>query len=107
MDALAGLERTSRRVTMAAKKAKAPKEAQPAGVPAVKTDTDWQADDDARTMQRFGEIIGDEKRHQAAKAKLAKLKASISSVEDLKAAYQEKYGHKAMMKAHEKAEGEA
>jgi hypothetical protein len=92
-----------------AKKAKAPKETQPqpAGVPAIKTDTDWQADDDARTMQRFGEIIGDEKRHQAAKAKLAKLKASISSVEDLKAVYQEKFGHKAMMKAHEKAEGEA
>lgn len=66
-------------------------------------DKEWQAEDDARTMMRHGEIMSDKKRHAAALAKLQKQKKAITSVEDLKKLHQEKYGAGFM---HEKEEAE-
>ncbi len=35
--------------------------------PAGKSDEDWKAEEDARTMERMGEIMADPKRHARAK----------------------------------------
>ncbi len=38
--------------------------------PSKKQEEEWQIEEDARTMQRMGEIMGDPKRHERAKKKL-------------------------------------
>lgn len=53
-------------------------------------DPSWQAEDDARTMMRHGEIMGDPKRMAAAHKHLKKQKKAISSVEELKSLYAQK-----------------
>ena len=47
------------------------------GGPSKAEEEKWQAEDDARTMQRFGEIMGDPKRHERAKKKLDEMVADM------------------------------
>ncbi len=45
--------------------------------PSKKEEQKWQAEDDARTMQRMGEIMADPKRHDRAKSKMEEMMSEM------------------------------
>ena len=42
-----------------------------------KQEQEWETEEDARTMQRFGEIMSDPKRHERAKKKMGEMIADM------------------------------
>lgn len=77
-----------------AKKKKKPTPTAAVAQPVVKSDSDYQGEDDARTMMRTMEIMGDPERHKRAMGHIKKQKRAIESLDDLKRMKQEKYGPK-------------
>lgn len=49
--------------------------------PSQKSEDDFQAEEDARTMQRMGEIMSDPKRHGRAKKQMEKIMADMKKTE--------------------------
>ena len=45
--------------------------------PSKKQEQEWETEEDARTMQKIGEILGDEKRHGRAKKKVEEMIADM------------------------------
>lgn len=49
----------------------------------IKEDEEWEAEDDARTMMRMGEIMKDEKRNSKAQKKMDEMMASMEAMKQV------------------------